>query len=30
LSITRSLGWMLAACVITIAYALILGPTLHP
>jgi hypothetical protein len=30
LSITRSMGWMLAAGVITIAYGLALGPTLRP
>jgi hypothetical protein len=30
LSIARSLGWRLAACAITIGYALILGPTLRP
>jgi hypothetical protein len=30
LSISRSLGWILAAGAITIAYALILGPTLRP
>lgn len=30
LSVSRSLGWILAAGAITIAYALVLGPTLRP